>query len=131
MKFLSVATPKPSIGVSFEGEPIQVVPNQSMSLQEILERFTRDESLPIGHHGEFFDGGDDDLEKIQHADLVDRQEFNEKLNETKKRYEKQEKVKAEKERKRIEQEERERIRKEVEAEHSKAAKQRGESSKNE
>lgn len=70
-----------------------VQPNMSMSLQEILERFTRGESLDIGKEPSY-DDGDEDLEKMAHMDLVDRQEYANKLKKTQKDFEKQERKKA-------------------------------------
>lgn len=67
-----------------------------MSLQEILERFTRGEPLEIGKDAGFDEQGDDDLEKVQHMDLVDREEYVDKLKKTKKFYDAQQKARAEK-----------------------------------
>lgn len=70
-----------------------VVPDQSLSLQEILLRFTRNEQLPIGKDVQFHES-DDDLEKVSKMDLVDRAEYVDKLKETQKGFEKQERKKA-------------------------------------
>lgn len=78
-----------------------VVPNQSLSLQEILERFTRGEPLEIGRIGAVYDDGAEDLEKMAHADLVDKQEFVDKLKQTNKLWEKQEKRRQDKEKERL------------------------------
>lgn len=86
--------PAPSVGQKFSG-PKKVVPNQSMSLEEILSRFTRGEPLEIGRDAQFHES-DDDLEKVSHMDLVDKAEFAEKLEDTKRKYDKQEKTKAKK-----------------------------------
>lgn len=96
MKFKSIASPEESPGFSWNGKKI-VVPNQAMSLHEILTRFTRNEELPIGKDAEY-DDGPDDLEKVRHMDLVDREEYMDKLKETQKQYKAQEdkKVKDEK-----------------------------------
>lgn len=99
MIYKSIASPVPSIGTRLKGKKI-VVPNQALSLQEILERFTRNEPLEIGRETSY-DDGPDDLEKVSKMDLVDREEFVDKLKHTKKQYEKQEKAKAEKEKKRL------------------------------
>lgn len=98
MKFKSIAIPEPSEGFRITAKKA-VVPNMSMSLEEILRRFTRGEKLAIGNDGNF-DDGDDDLEKISHMDMVDREEFADKLKHTRQAWEKQEKQKqkAEKER---------------------------------
>lgn len=98
MKFKSYASPAVWPGVKIDGPKI-VVPDQAMSLHEILERFTRNEELPIGKDVQYHES-DDDLEKISHMDLVDRAEYVQKLQETQKMYKAQEakKDKAEKDR---------------------------------
>lgn len=88
MKFKSYATPAVSVGVLTRAKKI-VVPNQAMSIHEILERFTRNEQLPIGKDVQYHES-EDDLEKISHMDLVDRAEYVEKLQETQKLYQAQE-----------------------------------------
>lgn len=93
MKFKSNALPIPSIGISFKGVKDQVVPDQSLSLREILERFTRGESLPI-HHEPSEGIQDVDLEKIRHADLVEQHEFIDSLKEVQVKYDSQEREKA-------------------------------------
>lgn len=92
MKFKSIASPTPTEGVKVNAKKA-VVPNQSMSLREILERFTRGEKLPVGQEGTY-DDGPEDLEKMGHADLVDKMEFSDKLKQTQKDYALQEKKKA-------------------------------------
>lgn len=98
MKFVSVASPKPAIGCKTGGIKL-TVPNQAMSLEEILERFVRGEPVNVGKDP-VYDDGDEDLEKLSHMDLVDKAEYVERLKDTQKAYKKQEadKVKAEKER---------------------------------
>lgn len=71
------------------------VPNQSMSLQEILQRFTRGEPLPIGNEVSFHES-DDDLEKVKTMDLVDRETYVDHLKQTQKDFEKQERRRSEK-----------------------------------
>lgn len=88
MEFKSVAIPKRWAGITITEKKL-VVPNQAMSLHEILERFTRNEQLPIGKETNY-DDGEDDLEKMVHLDLVDRAEYVEKLEETQKMYKRQE-----------------------------------------
>lgn len=78
MKFKSTAIPSKAEGKRFDG-PKQVVPNQSMSLQDILERFTRGEALPVGMDVNYENVFGTDLEKVVHYDLVDRSEFIEKV----------------------------------------------------
>lgn len=88
MKFKSIAVPEPSQGTKVEGVK-NVVPDQSMSLREILQRFVRKETLPVGHQGVFgSDGAIDpdsdsefniDQEKARGWDLTEKDEFNEKV----------------------------------------------------
>lgn len=92
MKFKSSSAPKESVGQTGFG-PKTVVPNQALSLEEIIARFTRGETLSIGRDVSYHES-DDDLEKVSHMDLVDREEFVEKLKTTQKEFEKQEKRKA-------------------------------------
>lgn len=90
------AYPAPSKGhrcVNKEGK--LTVPDQALSIREILERFTRGEAVPVGMRTGF--GLDDvdnplnvDFEKLAVADLVDKQEYSDALSELKKRYEAQE-----------------------------------------
>lgn len=96
MKYLSKSHPEPAKGISFKGIKKMVQPNQSLSIREILKRFTRGEPLPIGNKSPQFYEGDDDLEKVRHMDLVDREEFIGKMKNVQKDYQKQEKDKAEK-----------------------------------
>lgn len=99
MNYKSYALPSPSIGVAISGKKI-VVPNQSLSIEEILQRFTRNEALPIGQEVQYHES-DDDLEKISHMDLVDKAEYAETLKETQRVYKKQEAVKAKAEKDRL------------------------------
>lgn len=96
IRFKSVAFPGPSKGLVIT-DVKQVQPDQSMSLEEILTRFTRNEALPIGKET-FYDDDDSmsdiDLEKVTSMDLVDKQELADKLEETKLKYDAQEKRKA-------------------------------------
>lgn len=88
MKFRSISLPKPSQGLDFKGIKKVTVPNQSMSLEEILTRFTRGEEIPIGQPTTYQDDEnisshlDVDFEKIQYMDLVDRDEFAKTLKQT-------------------------------------------------
>lgn len=84
MIFRSISTPKPSKGLKIVSAQ-QAVPNQSISLAEMLRRFVRKEALPIGHPANFgSDGAIDpesespfniDLEKAKHWDLTEKAEF--------------------------------------------------------
>lgn len=91
MKYLASSIPTRTKG---QGgfPPKQVQPNQAMSLETILERFTRGEPVAIGRDVQYHES-DDDLEKVSNMDLVDKAEYVDKLKQTQKDYEKQEKKK--------------------------------------
>lgn len=77
------------------------IPDQSLSLQDILERFTRNETLPVDMGGEFGDEDFDnplnvDLEKMGRADLTEKADYYNALEQLKKRYKAQEKAEADK-----------------------------------
>lgn len=74
MIFKSTSIPKPSLGKDFTKIPKITVPDQSLSLQEILERFTRGETQAIGNPVYYMDT-QYDLEKVAKMDLVDKQAF--------------------------------------------------------
>jgi len=97
-RFKGKAIPGVSLGYDCTHQVKEVVPDQSMSLAEILQRFTRGEAVPIGKEGSFDEHADTeesvDLEKIAKSDLVDREEYYAKLQETRDQYEKQEKAKS-------------------------------------
>jgi len=61
-------------GKSFVGVKRCTVPNQSMSLREILERFVKRESLPLVHEGQYEERFGD-LEKVANMDIVDQKEY--------------------------------------------------------
>lgn len=63
---------------SFVGAKIFAVPQQSMTLREIILRFTRKESLPIEKQGVYHEQFGD-LEKAQHEDITVRMERAEEL----------------------------------------------------
>lgn len=97
MKFNSISLPDPSKGMDYSKVKSQVVPNQSMSLAEILARFTRGEPLAVGQPVEYGQQEDvvdynplhADLEKIAHADLTEKDEFRAELAKIAKEYERQ------------------------------------------
>lgn len=91
MKYISIAAPAPSVG-SRTGSKKLTVPNQSMSLEEILRRFTRGEPLAIGREGSFNEEVDEDLEKLATRDLVDRQEYVDKLKQKQELFKQQDKA---------------------------------------
>lgn len=55
-------------GKSFKGCKVHVVPDQSMTLADILKRFIRKESLPVAKEG-FYAEDLGDIEKMQRDDL--------------------------------------------------------------
>lgn len=71
------------VGQDLSKEKSVVVPNQSMTLKEILRRFVRRESLPIERQGIYAEGFGD-LEKIMHEDFTVQEE---RLNEVRKKVE--------------------------------------------
>lgn len=58
---------------SFIGQKVEVVPNQSMSLKEILRRFVKREALPVAREGMYEDRFGD-LEKLKNADITEQME---------------------------------------------------------
>lgn len=66
-------------GKSFKGVKRVTVPNQSMTLAQILKRFVKRESLPLEKEGFYEDRYDYDLEKIQREDLVVKDEIMESV----------------------------------------------------
>lgn len=61
-------------GQDFTKEEVLTVPNQSMSLQEIITRFIRNEPLAIGKDVSYHES-EDDLEKLLRLDPVDKQAY--------------------------------------------------------
>lgn len=109
-------------GQDFSKVPDITLPDQSLSLQEILDRFTRNEPLPVDMGGEY-SGEDDfdnplnvDIEKLARADITEKAEYYNALEELKKRYMDQEKKVLEEEETARKKAEAERIRAEVLAE---------------
>lgn len=102
---MMTAKNRSAFGSSYKGQDFSkvvdmTVPDQSLSLQEILERFVRNEPLPIGKGGEYDDDADldnplsIDLEKIARADMTEVMEYYNALEDLKKRYDAQEKKAA-------------------------------------
>lgn len=55
-------------------QPSMTIPDQTMSIREILDRFAR--GLPLGgQRVPVYNGEDDDLPDLQHMDLADREEY--------------------------------------------------------
>jgi len=69
---------RPSKGQSFVGVKRCVVPNQSMTLQEILRRFVKREELPIARKG-MYEERFGDLEKLSKADITVQMEEVERI----------------------------------------------------
>lgn len=78
MKNLVLYPPVKVTGRSFKGVKPHTVPNQSMSLREIIQRFTRKESLPIEKEGIYVEGLGD-LEKMDKADIQEKREAYERV----------------------------------------------------
>lgn len=88
MKYKNAAYPAPWKGLDREWVK-EVVPDQTIKLQEILRRFVRGEALPLGKptvygsEGEIDPESDSefnvDQEKAAHWDLTERDEFAEKV----------------------------------------------------
>lgn len=63
---------------SSKGRKLRTVPNQSLSLREIIRRFIRRESLPVHMEG-VYEERFGDLEKMSKADIVEQMETVESL----------------------------------------------------
>lgn len=83
-------------GQSFKGVARVVVPNQSMSLREIVQRFIKKESLPINKDG-FYSEDFGDIEKIQSEDITERMDRINDLKEKAKKGKKAEEERLKKE----------------------------------
>lgn len=59
-------------GQDFSKEIVQTVPNQSMTMQEIILRFTRGEKLPVEHKGAYSTKFGD-LEKLKNEDITEKE----------------------------------------------------------
>lgn len=59
------------VGQSFVGCKVHTVPNQNMTLREIIKRFIRKESLPVEQNGVYHENLGD-LEKLSKADIYDQ-----------------------------------------------------------
>lgn len=83
MQYRALAYPKKSKGLNFEGVEHLTKPSAGMSLKVILDRFTRGEAVPVGKDaldGVDYDFGlDIDYMKLRGADLVDKQDFIQKM----------------------------------------------------
>ena len=73
MRKLVLYADRPKVpGTSFKGCKKHVVPDQSLSLSEILRRFVRHEALNISKEGTYAET-DYDLEKVAASDPVDKE----------------------------------------------------------
>jgi len=85
MKFISIAHPKPSEGIGFDPKTSLVIPDQSLTLEQILERFTRGEQLTVGKPTYYDDLDEEqegyDYEKIRQMDMIDKAELLQSLKE--------------------------------------------------
>lgn len=107
--FFSNAMPPVDKGLDCSEWPEITVPNDAISLEEMLRRFTVGEPLDVEHSGNYVDdlSEDDeytdpalagvDLEKMAKADLVDKEEFIGRLKKSRETFEAQEKEKRDKE----------------------------------
>lgn len=84
---------------SFKNVKKQVLPMQSMSLKEIIQRFVRKESLPIAKEG-FYEDRMGDLEKMSKEDITIQHEraalLKEQISKAQKRMAKKQKDEQEK-----------------------------------
>lgn len=62
------------------GKPV-TVPNQSMSLAEIIKRFTRGESLPVDHNEGTYETRFGDLDALKRMDVTERMDVLEDVRE--------------------------------------------------
>lgn len=91
--FKGVASPLPKSSRTDWSKKVKLtVPDQALSLQDIIDRFTRKEPLPVGHSVSW---GDDididsplavDLEKLLKSDIVDQKEHADRWKEITDRY---------------------------------------------
>lgn len=90
------STARKRAGQSFTGVKRCTVPNQSLTLQEIVKRFIRRESLPISKEGVYEDRFGD-LEKLAKADIIEQMAKVEELKSQIKAFQDREKARAAKE----------------------------------
>jgi len=73
---IGLYSPRPLKRQSFKGVKPVTLPNQSMSLRTIIQRFTRNEMLEVNSQEGYYDETlGVDLEKMQHLDLFDMHEL--------------------------------------------------------
>lgn len=78
MSKLVLYNPRPRVGQDCSKWKKMTVPNQSMTLKEILRRFIKRESLPIVKEGTYHES-DYDLEKLARADFTEQHEVLEEI----------------------------------------------------
>lgn len=76
-------------GQDFSKEIVLTKPNEAMELEEILQRFIRNEPLQIGHDVNYGET-EDDIEKLQYLDPVDKMKYIRKMQDVQNEYQKQE-----------------------------------------
>lgn len=79
----------PYKGQDFSKEEVLTIPKQSMSLAEIIARFTRNESVDVGFPVNYHES-EDDLEKLRHLDPVDRAAYIQKMKDVQEKFHQQE-----------------------------------------
>lgn len=88
------------VGQSFVGTKVLTVPNQSLTLKDVIRKFVRREALPIMHEGTYSEGDHGDLEKFATLDFTEQEEIVEaqkkKVSRFKEQLEKRQKEKLEK-----------------------------------
>lgn len=77
-RVLRLYRPVKKTSTSFKGVKKVTVPNQSLTLKEILRRFVRKETLAVGREGIYNDSLGD-LEKMANADITEQMEVVEDL----------------------------------------------------
>lgn len=102
-------------GQDFSNCELLTLPNQAMSLQEIISRFIRAEPLAIGKDVSFFES-EDDLEKLLRLDPVDKDAYIAKMRKVQSDYNTQEELRAQKREEKALQQAREDFLKKLEAE---------------
>lgn len=61
--------------------PSLTIPDQSLSIKEILARYARNQPLHVAHYEPIYDGEDNELPDPRTMDLVDRAEMAESVRE--------------------------------------------------
>lgn len=89
LKFRAIAFPATSVGTSFKDVKKAVIPDQSIGLEKLLKRFTRGESMPVLHQGNYGVVGNYDLEKMKFLDPVERGEIIESMKFIESKFKKQ------------------------------------------